>query len=349
MSGGEAMQKKQVDEDVELLALTTQKFLSGNPSILVGSGCSVPYGLPTMGKLAEEIVSVLNQKFETEPSWIEFVSQLKATQNLESALEAVAMKDSIHDEIIRVVWECITRCDNSAFLSFLQNGQFPDISKIIAKCVQTAAKTNIITTNYDRLIEYSIDEAVGKCNSGFSGNYIKKFIGFDASPSKRAVNLFKVHGSINWFKNNEYGSTFSMDLKESSLIGQKFSPMIVTPGNRKYKETHNDPFRTVIAEADKAMRESSSYLCIGYGFNDEHIQPIIIDENRSKKKPVVIVTKGITQKMIDLFHANIDYPCLIITENEQNGGATVYFNKDDCKIYEQPFWKVNEFTKLWLG
>ncbi len=343
------MQKKQVDEDVELLALTTQKFLSGNPSILVGSGCSVPYGLPTMGKLAEEIVSVLNQKFETEPSWIEFVSQLKATQNLESALEAVAMKDSIHDEIIRVVWECITRCDNSAFLSFLQNGQFPDISKIIAKCVQTAAKTNIITTNYDRLIEYSIDEAVGKCNSGFSGNYIKKFIGFDASPSKRAVNLFKVHGSIDWFKNNEYGSTFSMDLKESSLIGQKFSPMIVTPGNRKYKETHNDPFRTVIAEADKAMRESSSYLCIGYGFNDEHIQPIIIDENRSKKKPVVIVTKGITQKMIDLFHANIDYPCLIITENEQNGGATVYFNKDDCKIYEQPFWKVNEFTKLWLG
>ena len=34
---------------------------------------------------------------------------------------------------------------------------------------------------------------------------------------------------------------------------------------------------------------------------------------------MVIVTKGITQKMIDLFHANIDYPCLIITENEQNG------------------------------
>lgn len=343
------MHKKQVDEDVELLALTIQKFLSGNPSILVGSGCSVPYGLPTMGKLADEIVSALNQKFETEPSWIEFVSQLTATQNLESALEAVSMKDSIHDEIIRVVWECITRCDTSAFLSFLQNGQFPDISKIIAKCVQTATKTNIITTNYDRLIEYSIDEAVGKCNSGFSGNYIKKFIGFDTSTTKRAVNLYKVHGSIDWFKNNEYGSTISVDLKESSLFGHKFSPMIVTPGNRKYKETHNDPFRTVIAEADKAIRESSSYLCIGYGFNDEHIQPIIIDENRSKKKPVVIVTKGITQKMIDLFHANIEYPCLIITENEQNGGSTVYFNKDDCKIYDQPFWKMSEFVKLWVG
>jgi hypothetical protein len=158
-----------------------------------------------------------------------------------------------------------------------------------------------------------------------------------------------VHGSIDWFKNNEYGSTISVDLKDSSLIGHKFSPMIVTPGNRKYKETHNDPFRTVIAEADRAIRESSSYLCIGYGFNDEHIQPIIIDENRSKKKPVVIVTKGITRKMIDLFHANIDYPCLIITENEQNGGASVYFNKDDCKIYDQPFWKLNEFIKLWVG
>ena len=343
------MRIKQVDEDIEQLALTIQQYLSGNPAILVGSGCSVPYGLPTMGRLADEIVSALNQKFESEPSWMEFESQLRATKSLETALEAVAMKDNIHDEIIRVVWELITRCDNDAFLSFLQTEQFPDISKIIKKCVQTATKTNIITTNYDRLIEYSIDSAGGKCVSGFCGNYYKRFIGFDNSNPKRAVNLFKVHGSIDWLKNNENGSTISLDLKDNSLIGHKFSPMIVTPGNRKYKETHNDPFRTVIAEADRAIRESTSYLCIGYGFNDEHIQPIIINENRSKKKPVVIVTKDITQKMIDLFHANIDYPCLIIAENELNGGATVYFNEEDCKIYDQPFWKLNEFTKLWVG
>lgn len=343
------MSKQQTDEDVELLALTIQKFLSGNPSILVGSGCSVPYGLPTMGKLADEIVSVLNKEFENESSWIDFVHELNQTQNLETALEAVAMKEHIHDEIIRVVWECITKCDNIAFSSILQTGQSPDISKIITKCVQTGTTTNIITTNYDRLIEYSIDVAEGKCICGFYGNYIKKFIGFDTINPKRAVNLFKVHGSIDWFKNNDCGSTISIDFKESSLFGSKFSPMIVTPGNRKYKETHNDPFRTVIAEADKAIRESSAYLCIGYGFNDEHIQPIIINENRSKKKPVVIVTKGITPKMIDLFHNKANYPCLIITENEQNGGANVHFDKDNCKPYKQPFWKLNEFIKLWVG
>lgn len=346
---GEEMAKAPVDEDVECLALTIQRYLSGNPAILVGSGCSVPYGLPTMGNLADEIISVLSPIFETEPSWIEFVTHLKAAQNLETALEVVAMKDNIHDEIIKVVWDCINRCDSRAFLSFLQNGNYPDIKRIIGKCVQTATKTNIITTNYDRLIEYSIDLAEGKCISGFSGNYIKKFVGFDANMPKRAVNLFKVHGSIDWFKNNEYGSTVAVNFTDSSSICENFSPMIVTPGNRKYKETHNDPFRTVIAEADKAIRESSAYLCIGYGFNDEHIQPIIIDENRSKKKPVVIVTKGITQKMIDLFHANIEYPCLIITENTQTGGSKVFFNKDDYKVFEQPFWKLNEFTKLWVG
>lgn len=343
------MLKKQTNDEIEQLALTIQRLLSGNPSILVGSGCSVPYGLPSMGKLAEDIVLALNSKFETEPTWKEFVLQLTATKNLETALEAVSIKEVVHDEIIRVVWDRITQSDNKAFLSFLQNANFPDISKIITKCVQTATKTNIITTNYDRLIEYSIDMAGGKCISGFSGNYIKKFIGFDTNSPKRAVNLYKVHGSIDWFKNKEHGLIFSVDFKDSLQFCDNFYPMIVTPGNLKYKETHNDPFRTVIAGADKAIRESSSYLCIGYGFNDEHIQPIIIDENRYKKKPVVIVTKSITPKMVELFHANLDYPCLIIAENELNDGSRVYFNKDEHKDYEQPFWKLNEFIKLWVG
>lgn len=343
------MAKELIDENVERLALTIQRYLSENPAILVGSGCSVPYGLPTMTNLADEIIAELSLKFKTEPSWIEFVVQLEKTQNLETALEAVAMKDDIHSEIIRVVWECINKRDNEAFLSFLQKGTFPDISKIIEKCVQKPTKTNIITTNYDRLIEYSIDFAEGKCLTAFSGNYRKKFVGFDSNVSKRAVNLYKVHGSIDWFKNNNYGSMVAVNFRDSSSFREHFSPMIVTPGNRKYKETHNDPFRTVIAEADKAIRASSAYLCIGYGFNDEHIQPIIIDENRSKKKPIVIVTKGLTEKMKDLFIANTEYPCLIITENGENGGTKVFFNKDDCKVFEQPFWKVNEFTKLWVG
>lgn len=342
------MNKSLTNEKVEILALTIQKYLSDNPSILIGSGCSVPYGLPTMDDLAKEIVEKLDSSYLSEDSWREFKSQLVNTENLETALEAVDMKEDIHDAIIHVVWAFINRKDNEAFLNFIKSGHYPSVTKILRKCVQSAASTNIITTNYDRLVEYSIDASEGKCISGFVGNYIKQFQSFDGSNYKRAINLFKVHGSIDWFKHKTHGNTIATNFYDVSHFSDHYYPMIVTPGNRKYKETHNDPFRTVIAQADKALRTSTSYLCLGYGFNDEHIQPIIIDENRNKRKPIVIVTKGITDKIAELFLDTANCQCLIISENP-GGGTRVYYSKNEIEIFNEPFWQLDSFSKLWLG
>lgn len=342
------MTKSLADEKIEKLALTIQRNLSDNPSILIGSGCSVPYGLPSMDNLAEEIVRQLDSIYNPEDSWKEFVKQLEKTKNLETALEAVAMKEDIHDAIIQVVWACINQKDNEAFLRFIKSGNYPDVTQILRKCVQSAVSTNIITTNYDRLVEYSIDAAEGKCNSGFVGNYIKQFQNFDGSTSKRVINLFKVHGSVDWFKHKKNGNTIATNFYDVSDYSGHYYPMIVTPGNRKYKETHNDPFRTVISEADKALRKSTSYLCIGYGFNDEHIQPIIINENRNKRKPIVIVTKEITDRMADLFLVNENSQCLILCEN-LGGGTRVYYSKNEIEIFTEPFWQLDSFSKLWLG
>ncbi len=342
------MTKSVEDEKIERLALTIQKYLSGTPAILVGSGCSVPYGLPTMNDLGSEIVKQLDGVYHSEDSWKEFVKQLKSTQNLEKALEVVAMKEEIHDAIIQVVWSCISQKDKKAFLGFIKSGNYPILTRVLKKCVQSVASTSIITTNYDRLVEYSIDAAEGKCVSGFSGNYIKSFQNFDSSTTKRVINLFKVHGSIDWFKHKANGNTIATDFSNVTEYCDCYFPMIVTPGNRKYRETHNDPFRTVISEADRAIRKSTSYLCIGYGFNDEHIQPIILDENRNKKKPIVIVTKDITQKMIELFHNISECQSLILSENK-GGGTLVYYSKTDIEMFTEPFWQLESFCKLWLG
>jgi hypothetical protein len=335
-------------EKVEKLALTIQRYLSGNPAILIGSGCSVPYGLPSMDDLATEIVKQLDHVYNAEDSWKEFTKQLNSTRNLETALEAVAMKEEIHDAIIQVVWACINQKDNKAFLGFIKNGQYPILSRILKKCVQSIASTSIITTNYDRLVEYSIDAAEGKCVSGFAGNYIKSFQSFDTGTSKRVINLFKVHGSIDWFKHKVNGNTIATNFKDVNDYCDYYYPMIVTPGNGKYRETHKDPFRTVISEADRAIRTSTSYLCIGYGFNDEHIQPIILEENRNKKKPIVIVTKGLTRKMQELFLNTYECQSLIISENAE-GGTCVHYGKSETQIFIEPFWQLDSFCKLWLG
>lgn len=343
------MTKTATKDKIDKLAVTIQRYLSANPAILVGSGCSVPYGLPTMSDLSVEIVSQLDGKYSDDASWKEFVEHLGTTNNLETALERVSMIEEIHDAIIKVVWTCVNNKDNDAFLDSVKSGKYPDLTKIINKCIQSAASTNIITTNYDRLIEYSIDAAEGKCVSGFVGNYIKKFLNFDSSITKRVINLFKVHGSVDWFKHKTDGTTIATSFNNANEYSDYYKPLIVTPGNMKYRETHNDPFRTVISEADKAIRASGSYLCIGYGFNDEHIQPIILDENRNKKKPIVIVTKMITPKMIELFHNGNESPCLIISENVSNSGTCVHYNRDNYEEFDKPFWQLKEFSQLWLG
>jgi hypothetical protein len=302
-----------------------------------------------MNDLAKEIVKKLDSVYNSEISWKEFLRQLELTKNLETALEVVGMKEDIHDSIIRVVWAFINRKDKEAYIKSILGGNYPVLTKILSKCVQSATSTNIITTNYDRLVEYSIDAAEGKCISGFVGNYIKRFESFDSSTAKRVINLYKVHGSIDWFKHKTNGNTIAAHFSDVNDYRDSYHPMIVTPGNRKYKETHSDPFRTVIAEADKAIRSSTSYLCIGYGFNDEHIQPIILEENRKRKKPIVIVTKEITSKMKDLFHNKEGCQCLILSENSSGGGTSVYYNKTEIETFKEPFWQLNLFYKLWLG
>jgi hypothetical protein len=134
---------------------------------------------------------------------------------------------------------------------------------------------------------------------------------------------------------------------DASVLSSIYTPMIVTPGNEKYKETHHDPFRTVMARADQALRASMSYLCIGYGFNDEHIQPIIIDENRNRNRAIVIVTKEVTPKMHELFLTDNACNCLIVSENT-TGGTIVHYSKTETEIFAENYWQLDSFYKLWL-
>lgn len=335
-----------VEDKIEKLTTSIQRKLEGNPSILVGSGGSIPYGLPSMWALAKEITSKLESLYKDQDDWKAFVAELTSTNNLETALEKISLKAEIQKSIIETVWSVIDKKDRDAINGFIKQGNSPALSLVIRKFVQRAGTTNIVTTNYDRLVEYAIDCAEGVIENGFSGNCIKTFGAF-SQKAKRVVNLYKVHGSIDWFRHMDNQNIIATNFSSLELLSDVYMPMIVTPGNGKYKETHIDPFRTVIAEADKSLRQASAYLCIGYGFNDEHIQPIIISENKSRKKPVVIVTKDVTEKMRELFLQDDSCNCLIVSENT-GGGTLVHYSKTEIETFDENFWMLDSFYKLWF-
>lgn len=339
---------KDRDEKLEKLTTAIQKHLNNNPALLIGSGASIPYGLPSMADLANEIKSKLQQKYRADSQWKAFVKKLDETNNLEITLDNVDLKVGIQEDIIWIVSELIERKDKAALTSFISENYYPALTDIIKKFVQKVGPTNIVTTNYDCLIEYAIDFADGKNNTGFSGNYIQKFTQFSNNSIKRAVNLYKVHGSIDWFRHKENQNILSLKFFNKSNLSDKYTPLIVTPGNGKYRETHIDPFRTVISKADEALRNSASYLCIGYGFNDEHIQPIIIDENRNNKKPIVIVTKEITTRIKELFITCKPENCLILSEGNDGNGCKVYYSSSKTELFSESYWQLDEFYKVWF-
>ena len=158
-------------------------------------------------------------------------------------------------------------------------------------------RLSVITTNYDRLAEYAADFGGHGWSTGFGQGYVghrcagRRLTFYKDRSPLRMVDIWKVHGSLDWFRGPD-GTVVSLPAVSTPLDG--FSPVIVAPGVDKYRRTHEEPFRSTIAGADAAIDAGNSFLCVGYGFNDEHIQPKLLERCRRQDKAVVVLAKQLT-------------------------------------------------------
>lgn len=334
-----------MDSHVELIIERTQKYLENIPTMIIGSGFSVPFGLPTMSKLANQLKGELSSKYEGDDGWVNFINLLDKGYDLESALLEVSLKEDITKEIIKVTWSMVNSLDREAFLKFVQDAQNNGLRNIFNTLLQShPRRVDVITTNYDRLIEYSADKVNANIQMGFKGEYIKRLDKIDTQtkPNQKSIVLCKVHGSLDWFK-KENGHQI-MSLPNSDNILSDFQPVIVTPGIHKYQETHNEPFRTMINAADTLISEATSFLCIGYGFNDDHLHPKLINQIDSLEKEIVIVTKELTEGGRELIKSAKKF---IVFEEASQGGTKIT-SHDGVINAKENFWKIDEFAKMWL-
>ncbi len=333
-----------MDITLDIVIEKCQKYLENIPTIVVGSGASVPYGLPTMAQLGEEIKTSLHSKYEGDIGWQSFLTHLENTGNLEVALHKTTVSEEIVNDIITITWQFILSCDHVVFERVYKSNYMLQLSRIFDKLLQShPRRINVITANYDRLIEYAADAIRVNIDLGFSGNYIKHFTGLESHVCPKTVNLCKVHGSLDWYKrvrDNQLVSVTSRDVDTNELF-----PVIVTPGFKKYQETHMEPYRTLIMEADKYIKDASSFLCIGYGFNDEHLQPKLIEQIQILNKPIVIVTHTLSEKGTE------------ILQNSQKFIVFEYLDVNRTKISSDfgevivngNVWELGEFINIWLG
>lgn len=336
------------DNALETLSKQAQDYYKDTPVIILGSGASAAYGMPGMWNLSQHLIKTIEVEKLSEAeiaSWEIFCDLLKKEIDLESALHQVNLSPELTNRVVLSTWELLVPEDIAVFEKSLKDSNLFPLGTLLTHMLRSTTKQiDIITPNYDRLAEYACEQENIHHYSGFSHGYRGTPVKKDYLKCSRQVNIWKVHGSLGWFV-NEQGVISSLSNIDSIPEGLK--PLIVTPGIEKYRSTHKEPYKTTIHEADDVIDAASAYLCIGFGFNDEHIQEKLVNRCAKDDATVIVVTHRLSDSAKKfLFNGNsIRYLAIEAQENDLN--SVVYSSEFDEPIkLEGNYWSLNGFLEL---
>ena len=309
---------------------TIQQFLRNPPVIIWGSGATIPFNLPSMAQLNDALkekiegFNITNENLETELGKPEFEERMP--------------------EIRRVVWDTVNQADKQ-FHKKLTKGNFDGLEPIknmIEKFRDCHPEiVNIITTNYDCILEYTMAYHTIPFTDGFSGRDFSIFS--DTNFQERdLVNLIKVHGSLNWFK-------IENSVRFLSGYSECCEPIIICPGKNKYQEASQSPYRDLVQKSDNLIQKANSFLVVGFGFNDEHLTPKIKDKVNAGT-PLVLATREVTESCKKEMAQAQKY--ILLQECKESENKTLVMIKEGkgMEIEEQRidgnYWQLNKFMEI---
>lgn len=305
-----------------------QKFLRTPPLIVWGSGATIPFGLPSM----EDLNQVLQSKVDNFNC---------KNDNLEIELGKDIYKEQL-PQIKQIIWDEVNNKDIAILKRIANNNvdEFNGIRLLIEKFIDAHPKVvNIVTTNYDRTLEYVMAYSGISYTDGFNG---KTFSKFDDSlfKGREIVNLIKVHGSLNWFDVDGEIRFLPSFLKQEN-------PKIIIPSNKKYQEAHDIPYRELIQKSDNEINEASSFLVIGFGFNDEHLTPKIKDKVR-EEVPIVLITKAVSESSLSELTKAKKY---ILFEESKSGKTKITYKESNLTKKKEvelagDLWQLEKFMEI---
>lgn len=316
-----------------------QQAVEDVPLMVVGSGSSAAHSIPGMQALGKHLLTKLSEKYSKDPDWLHFNKNISSGLDLETALADIVFCSEVVDDIRRITWELISKSDLDLFYRVVFNQEQLPLSKLVKKFYQPHPQcVNIITTNYDRVIEYACDAGRIPIYTGFEGYNIKYYTGNFAN--KNAVNLVKVHGSLDFFKDS-HESAISLPIQQTIPAGLKAD--IVTPGISKYQAVLRGTERQLLSKCDSLIQQARAYICIGYGFNDEQIQENIVSGIKAGK-PIVDVTMSVSEKAANLLANNATN--YISIQKGQNPHTTEFCVNRDITVLEGEFWTISGLLKI---
>lgn len=332
-----------------------QRNLSRNnmPKLIIGTGLSVIYGVPGMKELAEHLETEIGNSSQKrlKKIWEKHYDDIKSN-GLEAGLANLTQSENILVDAIKpITAKYILESEEGLHKEILEkNTGFCKLLAYLGGTVSVSKRViDIMTPNYDRIIEIVCDKLGIGVITGFQGSLYGKFNrNLLKQPTEMYnckngiwVRLFKPHGSINWVneEGNEYLTNNYEILKEKAEYIE-----IVTPGSSKYKVgLTNNTFRCMREEFNELLNPEDSYslLIYGYGFNDDHFDTALFD---SFQKNVLILSRSVKQE--------------IVNKALERKNITVFYHQNDKEymiykskkyIIDLPVWDIDQFADLFMG
>ena len=329
-----------------------QTWMRGLDVTVLGSGASADYGYPLMTPLADHLKSSVSAPAADAILWADIRSKLDQGVDLETALNDIRSDHGLIDDIIAKTWALVSARDLD-FYHDLTQGRTDFALADLIKWLETARRRiDVVTTNYDRVIEYACDVAGTIWIDGTGFGYFKRGMrGFETvvrehpkSPPSTIARIWKVHGSLDWFSVSGNGIFTARSLRTAIPEGTK--PLIVTPGQGKYERALDDPFRTILTGADEVMNNASAFLCVGYGFNDKHVHTKLIRKAQDPHSRFIILARTLTDNTKKFLFNGGCKNFIAIERLEENGRSQVYLPEYTEPIsMEMDVWSMRGLCK----
>lgn len=343
-----------------------QRIFRATPVVLVGSGFSCGYGLPHMGALGGHLVQVIEERLtspEAKAVWAKALAAI--ADNLEGGLNTIPQGVMGRDEIVaaireataKLILEATMHAEAAVLAHATPTTHAPVrlLRRLFEGSPQNADSISVITTNYDTLLELFCDLAELPLDTGFAGfrrrkpraNPIfqsqfsrvwaaeKKGIQAEHRPCK-TVRLHKPHGSISWLATAEGPVEVLNDTSHAARA-------IVVPGPSKYQDAMvNTLFDTMRTEMNTVIASANALLCVGFGFNDDHLQGVI-KARLTAHMPMLIITRDSTENIEQVLKTHPH----AIAFFAQGTGSVCRWNGASF-LSATPLWQLDDFLKAFV-
>ncbi|MEE4251664.1 MAG: SIR2 family protein [Alcanivoracaceae bacterium] len=159
-------------------------------------------------------------------------------------------------------------------------------------------RLKIFTTNYDLAFETAASNAGMIVIDGFEFSNPSRFnpawFHYDIVNRSQAsekggaylpniVHLYKIHGSVDWVRSAQGVQ------KRSALSAEDGESVFIYPSSSKYQNSYDSPYLDMMAAfLDALQKPKTALLCVGFGFNDKHINNAITMALRTNPELMVM-------------------------------------------------------------